>query len=215
MKFGLSCLAALAVLLPAFAGEDSQDAALDFAALSEGSWTSLAQSADPGYDWVESETVRIMSERGDGVWLYQENAIMAASPDADIPRDAKSKPYFQVVIRLQSLGPDQVHTTTYRLETPEARSGAKGQWRTGAGVFDPAWVGAPACMGQMRRVAEGYWQGAAECPNTYKGAARVDSRSVRTPDTYVNWDRGFDGEGQNVWGPPRGGYIFKRKGDAQ
>lgn len=203
-----------AVFLPVPASAEP-DAASDYAALVEGSWSSEAQSADPGFDWVESETVRVLSDRTDGVWLYQENAILADQQGRDAEPWAKDRPYFQVVIQLRALGRDAVHTTTYRLETAEARSGAKGVWRDPSRAFDPAWIGGVACMGEVWRIATDYWQGAAECPNTYKGGAKVDSRSIRTPDAYVNWDRGFDVSGQQLWGPVSGGYIFKRKGNSE
>ncbi len=193
----------------------NRDVASEYAWLALGSWSSRDQSADPAYDWVESETVRVLTDRGDGVWLYQENAVLAASPDGPAAADAKDRPYFQVVIQLQALGGGEVHTTTFRLDTAEARAGAKGLWRDPTRVFEADWIGAVACMGHMSRVSEGFWQGAVECPNGYKGGVKVDSRSIRTPDAYVNWDRGFDLSGQQVWGPVNGGYIFNRKGSLE
>lgn len=192
-------------------GASDTDPASEFAAIAAGSWTSREQSVDPRYDWVESETVRILAHRTDGVWLYQENAILASSSDEVPSADAKDRPYFQIVIQLQSIGPEAVHSTTYRIETPEARAGARGLWKSEGEGFDASWIGGAACMNEQKRVAEGFWTGEAHCPNTYKGAVKVDSRSIRTPDSYVNWDRGFDAEGQYVWGPVSGGYIFLRK----
>ncbi|MCU0881365.1 MAG: chromophore lyase CpcT/CpeT [Hyphomonadaceae bacterium] len=179
-----------------------------FAAQMAGSWTSAVQSAHPVYDWVESEVVRIWPERTDGIWLYQENAILG--PDAAAPSEpgSKDRPYFQVVIQVQPLDAHTIYTTTWRVLD---RAGARGGWRNPAG-FQRAWMGDPSCPGVMRQVASGYWEGGAECPNSWRGATRVLSRSVRTPDTYVNWDRGLDGAGNHVWGPRDGGYVFTRKG---
>ncbi len=193
----------------------AEDAATELMSLSTGAWTSREQSADPAYDWVESDTVRILADRIGGVWMYQENTVISAGP-GDAPRaGAPAQPYFQVVIQLRSLGPDRVLATTYRLASEQARTGASGLAASGDRTFDPAWIGEVACMNKVQRVADGFWHGAAECPNTYKGAVRVDSRSVRTRDTYVNWDRGFDGAGRLIWGPPEGGYIFKRRESAE
>ncbi len=193
----------------------AEDAAEEFMSMASGSWSSRIQSAEPGYDWVESETVRILTERTEGVWLYQENAVIADDPDAPPLPGAKERPYFQIVIHLRTLGPGEVLATTYRLANPQARLGARGHWARAAQPFDPAWIGEVACMNSMQRVAEGFWQGAAECPNDYKGAVKVDSRSVRTRDAYVNWDRGRDADGKLVWGPANGGYIFTRKEDTE
>lgn len=192
--------------LPAFS-----DPAIEFAGIAVGSWTSRAQSSDPRYDWVESETVRILPDRTDGVWLYQENAIIAASPDSPPLEGGKDRPYFQVVIQLRAIGPFEVHSTTYRLDSPEAREGARGIWRAGGDGFEPGWIGTIACMSSLSRLSEGYWTGGADCPNNWRGGVKVDSRSIRTPDTYVNWDRGMDATGQQIWGPREGGYVFLRK----
>ncbi|MFN7053943.1 CpcT/CpeT family chromophore lyase [Hyphomonas sp.] len=202
----LAALAAALIAAPALA-----DPATEFAEIAAGSWTSRAQSADPRYDWVESETVRILPDRTDGVWLYQENAILAASPDETPADGAKDRPYFQVIVQLRAIGPFEVHSTTYRLDTPEAREGARGIWRAGGEGFDPAWIGTMACMSGLTRISEGYWTGGADCPNNWRGGVKVDSRSIRTPDAYVNWDRGMDADGQQIWGPRAGGYVFLRK----
>ena len=36
------------------------------------------------------------------------------------------------------------------------------------------------------------------------------SLAIIAPDTYANWDRGFDTAGVPVWGPTDGGYLFRR-----
>ncbi|MFN3314375.1 MAG: CpcT/CpeT family chromophore lyase [Hyphomonas sp.] len=217
MRFTPMLLAAAFMAAPSSAETTAgpPDPAAEFAGIATGSWTSRQQSADPRYDWVESETVRILPDRSDGVWLYQENAIMAPSPQETPADGAKDRPYFQIVIQLRSIGAHEVHATTYRLDTPEARTGARGLWKTTSLEFDPAWIGTVACMNEMGRISEGYWTGQADCPNTYRGGVKVDSRSVRTPDSYVNWDRGFDAEGQHVWGPREGGYVFRRQEAAE
>lgn len=213
MRLALMVLVAATMTAPSAAdtADGPADPAAEFASIATGSWTSRAQSMDPRYDWVESETVHVLPGRSDGVWLYQENAIIAVSPEEAPTDGVKDRPYFQIVIQLRSIGAHEVHATTYRLDTPEARAGARGLWKSSSPEFDPAWIGTVACMSEMGRISEGYWTGQADCPNTYRGGVKVDSRSVRTPDSYVNWDRGFDAQGQHVWGPRDGGYVFLRQ----
>lgn len=183
-----------------------------FAAASVGHWSSEQQSADPRYDWVEARVTRIMPERADAVWLYQENAIVGGPLSAEGKRTATAgawdRPYFQVVIEVRGLAADRVHATTYRVADREATRAV-----TGGAEFDPAWLGEVACMGEMQQLAAGVWIGNSACPNSYKGATRLDSRSLRAPGLYVNWDRGFDAENALRWGPKDGGYIFKPKED--
>lgn len=212
-------------LLPAFLlalspAALAQQAAEDFAGHAVGAWSSEAQSADPAYDNVYSETIRIFPGREDGAWLLQQNWIIGTSPDPGWTRDdmANTAPYFQVVIQIRDIGGGEVHTTTWRLADDDARAATRQispHAIDGLSRFTEDMLGEVACMGRMQRIADGFWEGAATCPNGYKGGVKVDSRSIRTPDTYVNWDRGFDASGKHIWGPASGGYIFKRKDTTQ
>jgi hypothetical protein len=71
------------------------------------------------------------------------------------------------------------------------------------------------CAGGAERIGSGFWRAEnPDCPNAYRGAVRASSDSIRTADAYANWDRGWNVEGQQVWGPTSGGYIFERiRGD--
>lgn len=187
--------------------------AAEFADQAQGVWTSAEQSREEAYDFVASETWRIWQARNDGVWLYQQNWILAENASSRPGRMVRTRhervPYFQVVIQLRDFGDGDVHTTTYRLK-PGARRTAQ-QFAAGNGAaFSEEWLDGVACMGRLKSVGERYWQGSASCPNAYKGGVRVESISVRSPGSYVNWDRGFDGEGEHIWGPSEGGYIFTR-----
>ncbi len=202
LLFGLLGLAA-----PAFAQTATETAYLETAL---GEWSTKAQSVDNGYDWVGSQKWQVFPDAGDGVWIYQENAIYGANPDAKV--DNAPPPYFQVVVHFRDLGDGLLHTTTYRVSD---RAAAR-QFSTGdLTAFDRSWLGEVACMGEMQRVGEGFWQGSATCPNGYKGGVKVESRSVLSPGHYVNWDRGFNAAGDHIWGPATGGYIFKRMEDKE
>ncbi|NRA30808.1 MAG: hypothetical protein HRU11_11175 [Parvularculaceae bacterium] len=192
--------------------------ASDFADQAEGLWTSAEQSVSEDYDFVASETLRVLDDDEDGVWIYQQNWILGE----EAPRRARSivrnrhevRPYFQVVIQLRDFGDGEVHTTTYRLKNA-ARGDAAAFAKGDLASFDPAWVGEAACMGKINAISNGHWSGGASCPNGYKGGVKVESQSVRTPQTYVNWDRGFNAAGEHIWGPAEGGYIFNRWETAQ
>lgn len=190
----------------------AQDNALlqEFAALQAGSFTTAAQATvSPSYAVVEAEIVRIWPDRDDGVWMYQEQAILAAGDK--IYKDGKAKPYFQRVFRLLDMGGGRLVRENYELKDAAQVAGAYKK-KTPLDGLSPDDLILGGCANQLERVADGYWRAhIATCPNTYRGATHMTSLSVYTSDTLANWDRGFDAAGNVVWGPEDGGYIFKRQ----
>jgi hypothetical protein len=183
----------------------------DYAASAVGRFSSEAQHrADAAYDHVEARVVRIWPERGDGVWLYQEQAIVnvpGLTPDA-----ARRKPYFQFVARVTTLAPGVLRRDNFRVKDGAAWLGVT-QGDARLARLSPADLAPASCHNRLEKVARGVWIGRTEsCANTYKGAAWMQSLSVSSPDAYVNWDRGFDTAGNRVWGPEHGGYVFRRLG---
>jgi hypothetical protein len=186
--------------------EPGYPGANELAGLLIGSFSTLEQSRIEGWGYVESETVRIWPHREDGIWLYQENAFLGASPEEFDP-EIKQRPYFQRIIRIWELNNRLVLRTIYTLNDPASVVGA---------FADPERIaedqlGAVSCSGEVHRIAHGYWQSNFDtCPSGLRGAVRTVSRSIHTPQGHANWDRGFDAEGTLIWGPARGGYVFDR-----
>jgi hypothetical protein len=166
----------------------------DYAAIAAGRFSSEAQHArDPAYDWAEARVVRIWPERNDGIWLYQEQAIV--NTPGLTPEQARARPYFQFVARVTQ----QLSGRPAPRQLPCARRGEvarHGRWRPAAGAALARRPRAASCHNRLERVAEGVYTGRTEsCANAYKGAAWMQSLSVATRDMYVNWDRGFDAQG--------------------
>jgi len=197
---------ALALAMAAGAlGTGSGDPALEeYARIAPGSYTTAAQAArDDRYDTVEAEVVRIWPERTDGVWLYQEQAIINRKDLT--PAQAKAQPYFQRVARVHREKDGRLRRDNHVITNAKAFTGKPATLR-----FEH--LGPAGCHNLLERVAEGHWTARTEnCANSYKGAAEMRSVSVQTADTYANWDRGFSADGKHVWGPTDGGYIFVKK----
>ena len=54
-----------------------------------------------------------------------------------------------------------------------------------------------------------------DCQNRYRGASYLVSRSTTSAEGVDNWDRGFDANGEQVWGPISGPYRFRRQAGPQ
>lgn len=207
MKTTLTALTLAAVLAaPSLARQERAEALADVLA---GSFTTIEQSSTEGWGHVESELVRIWPDREDGVWLYQENAWLGASPE-ETDWSAKQRPYFQRIIRLVQTDETTVLRTIYSMTDPQSVVGA---FETPEAIAADQ-LGSPNCSGPVERIAEGWWVADfPTCPSNLRGAVRTHSRSIHGPDSFVNWDRGFTAEGDVAWGPAEGGYIFQRKAD--
>ena len=203
--------AAFAIEAHAFAAEPGAAYLEELSALSVGSFTTRAQAErDSRYGVAEAEIVRIWSERDDGVWLYQEQALLGETAAAVDPA-MKDAPYFARVVHSVEIAPGVVRRTVHRLKDPAA---AKGAWRAAAPLsgLSPDDLLPSECAIVATRVAEKFWRSESEkCPNAYKGAAYAQSLGVVVEGAYANWDRGFTADGSLVWGPASGGYIFIRK----
>lgn len=186
------------------------DVTREFANLTAGSFTTAAQAKDDAaYAEVEAEVVRIWPDRTDGIWMYQEQAII--SYEGKGSPEAKSRPYFQRIFRLMTTGDKILVRENYELADPSVAVGAYKDPAKLASIT-PKDLILGGCANRIERVAKGYWRAnITTCANTYKDATHMTSLSVYTDDTLANWDRGFDANGKVVWGPEGGGYIFKRK----
>lgn len=197
----------LLILLVAAAAEPSL--AEDYASIAQGTFSTEAQHvADPRYDWAEARVVRIWPERTDGIWLYQEQAIV--NTPGMTPEAARAKPYFQFVARVTQLGTGVLRRDNFRVRDGAAWLAlVPGDPRLSK--LSTADLAPPSCHNRLEKVAIGVFTGRTEsCANAFKGAAWMQSLSVTTADVYVNWDRGFDLAGNRVWGPEAGGYLFRR-----
>ncbi len=205
LRIGLPVVASLALAQPAPAAGPLLEA---YARAVTGTFSSARQhAADPAYAEVEAHVLRIWPERTDGVWIYQEQAILSGTADREA---ARARPYFQRVSRISAEADGTLVRETFAIADP-ARF--VGMWRPGfqGPALTPADLGEPGCPIRIEAAGHGHFTGTSgSCPNRHRGAVSMRSVSVVTPDRFVNWDRGFDADGRQVWGPEAGGYVFLR-----
>jgi hypothetical protein len=178
----------------------------DYATHATGRFSSAAQHrADSAYDEVEAHVVRIWPERTDGIWLYQEQAILTGVAPGAAPR-----PYFQRVGHVTAAADGTLRRDNYTIKEALRFTGL-GRAGYGGPMPTPGDLGPAGCHNILEYVSAGFWTGRTEdCANSHRGASRMISRAILARDRFVNWDRGIDAEGAHVWGPRTGGYVFDR-----
>jgi hypothetical protein len=175
---------------------------LDYAQTVTGRFSSAAQArGSPGYQEVEAHVVRLWPEREDALWLYQEQTIIGEGP---------MQPYFQRVARVVMQADGVAYRDNFVLKNPLRFAGFGRPGYAGPRIA-PEDLGPAGCATLHEHVAPGAWTGRTmDCPSSHRGAVRMVSRAILLRDRVWNWDRGFDAEGRQVWGPEAGGYVFDR-----
>lgn len=172
-----------------------------------GSFSSAAQAAeDPeNYRDVRLHMTPMWTDRSDGPWLYVEQA-MATSLD---------KPYRQRVYRL-SKGKVKATFESAVFELPGDPLVFAGAWKTPelvAGLTPQDLTQKQGCS-IILQFGDGAFRGSTlgtDCLSTLRGAAYATSEVTIESDRLISWDRGFDGDGWQVWGAEKGGYIFMKE----
>jgi hypothetical protein len=170
-----------------------------------GSFSSAAQAAvDPEFRDIRLHMTRIWPERGDGRWLYVEQATA----------EREDRPYRQRVYRLVA---DDEGWVSEVYELPGDPLAFSGAWRDPARIaaLDPAQlVPRTGCSIRLQWRGDGTYAGSTgvgTCPSALNGASYATSEVVITAATLTSWDRGYDAAGSQVWGAVQGPYVFVRQ----
>jgi hypothetical protein len=171
----------------------------------EGSFDSLEQhqaAPDDFFD-IQLHHVRIWEKRGDGPWLYVEQAL-AMSAD---------KPYRQRVYRLKQLGPGEVENEVFALPgDPLVYAGAWREPERLSSLTPEQLTLRPGCSVFLSRAGDAYVGGTRGevCEDASRRAAYITSEVTLTRDVLSTLDRGFSSSGEQVWGSTAGPYHFRR-----
>ena len=170
-----------------------------------GSFASTAQAeADSSYLDIRLEMKPIWTERGDGAWLYVEQAVAWAL----------DKPYRQRVYHVQDQGGGHFTSAVYSLPDPASAVGAWQQEQPLADLGPDDLLERTGCVVHLERTADGTFTGGTherECTSELRGATWASTEIEIRPDGMTSWDRGWDDAGEQVWGAEPGGYVFLRR----
>ncbi|MEW6411300.1 MAG: chromophore lyase CpcT/CpeT [Candidatus Zixiibacteriota bacterium] len=169
-----------------------------------GSFSSREQSlADSNFYDIRLHMVPIWPDREDGAWLYVEQA---AATNLDEPYRQR---IYHLVLRYDGTFVSEVYT----FEEPLRFAGAwKEPFRLN--VLSPDSLTERAgCSIYLQLENETAFVGSTrdtDCESDLRGASYATSEVKITESALYSWDRGFDAEGNQVWGARTGGYIFKK-----
>lgn len=170
-----------------------------------GSFSSAAQAeADSSYYDIRLRMTPIWTGRGDGPWLYVEQA-MAEHLD---------EPYRQRVYHVLQEEPGRFVSEVHGIADPLRFAGAWREAEPLAALHPDSLALREGCGVRLAwDPASGVYAGATDersCGSTLRGASWASSEVRVFADSLISWDRGWDEEGEQVWGARKGGYVFRR-----
>lgn len=167
-----------------------------------GSFSSAEQAAaDSSFFDIRLETTRIWTDRTDGVWLYVEQAATAH----------RDRPYRQRIYRVVE-GGGGFTSEIFTLPAQEAFVGAYREPARFDVLAADSLEEREGCAVSLRWTGEHFEGGTVggSCTSTVGGASYATSEVELYEDRIETWDRGFDADGQQVWGARSGGYVFRK-----
>ena len=195
-------------MITAAAPAAQADALDDYLALTTGTFDSSAQAAqDDRYDHAIWHKAKIWPEQNDGRWAYTENWLAGAKA-----------PYRQRITQYTLDEHGAIKAQGYIIANAEKYVGAAQDTSLLDGLALEDLTATGTCPAFVARTGATRFESSTvgqSCQNNYKGASYVVSRSITDETGFTNWDRGFNAQGELVWGPSAGGYQFVRSGESQ
>ena len=170
-----------------------------------GSFSSKEQAEnDSNYFNIELEMVQIWKDRTDGPWFYIEQAVA----------ESKDKPYRQRVYQLKNRDDLRIESIVYTIPDPLRFAGDYKKEFPLLRITPDSLTLREGCEVVLYMTDNGYFEGGTvdkNCRIDLHGANYATSEVIIYNDKLISWDRGFDENGNQVWGATEGGYIFKKK----
>ncbi len=175
------------------------------AILMEGHFSNEEQhKADPeNYYHIIMKICRIWDDRDDGIWFYVEQGLATLVEN----------PYRQRVYRLIRGERDTLISEVYTLPEPKDYVGSCANEKLLSNLSPKDIELREGCAVIMTRKGKGFFQGGTKdgtCASNLRGATTVSSEIELSYDLFKTWDRGFDDNGNHIWGAEHGSYEFKR-----
>ncbi|PSF37250.1 chorismate mutase [Aphanothece hegewaldii CCALA 016] len=164
--------------------------------------TSAQAAANPKKSSVRMTTCTVtVIDEPKSVYLYQEQAL----------NESLDEPYRQRILNIKpATEPNTIESKSYKIKQPETFIGfcQKPENTRQLKLNDLAEAG---CSVFLKPIADGY-KGetpAQGCPANVRGAVKITNTVILNSSGMETWDRGFDANGQQVWGAQDQSYQYR------
>lgn len=164
--------------------------------------TSAQAAANPKKSSVRMTTCTVtVIDKPKEVYLYQEQAL----------NQSLDKPYRQRILNIKpATEPDTIESKSYKIKQSETLIGfcQKPENTRQLKLSD---LTEADCSVFLKPIPDGY-QGetpAQGCPANVRGAVKITNTVILNSSGMETWDRGFDANGQQVWGAQDQSYQYR------
>lgn len=166
-----------------------------------GNYNTIEQSEmDSDYFNISLLIVPIWNDRKDGNWFYVEQAMATML----------EKPYRQRVYQLTQANDSTFESAVFMLKDPLRFAGKTKEVEK---LIPDSLMLKEGCSVFLTWAGNGSYGGGTignQCSSDLRGATYATSQVTLSKEGLASWDRGFNKDGQQVWGAEKGPYIFKR-----
>lgn len=158
---------------------------------------------DTNYSHVNLMIKPIWFHRTDGYWFYVEQALAGNM----------AKPYRQRVYHLYQLNDTYIENRIYTIKEPARFVGEYAKALPLENLSPDSLEKKAGCDVRFVKTSKDHFTGNTDgrnCISSMKGATYTSSEVSIIPDLIISWDRGFDQNNKQVWGPESGGYLFAK-----
>ena len=169
-----------------------------------GYFSSQAQAAkDSDYFDVRLRMTPIWKNRADGFWLYVEQGMA----------EHEQRPYRQRVYHVTQVNDTTFESAVFALADPTIHIGEWKKPEPLAGLNPESLSLKQGCSIILHKHGEFAFNGGTVgngCNSDLRGADYATSEVTISKEQLISWDRGFDKDGNQIWGARKGGYVFKK-----
>ncbi len=183
----------------------SSDDLSDLKSMMTGAFSSekLAQK-DTAYFHIILCMKPVWQHKDDGYWLYVEQSVYSNAEN----------PYRQRVYHL-SLSEDRksIVSRVYEIKDPQRFTGGCHDSDLLQKISDEDLTDRPGCELYLTKTNDDVYEGSTPentCFSSWRGASYVTSDAWIDAEKVITWDRGWNENHEQVWGPEDGGYIFDK-----
>ena len=178
----------------------------DFAARLEGNYDSEEQShSDPSFYSVEMhiKEISLKGKHPNGHWYYMEQS-MISNP---------SQPFKQAIYRVYKEDKQTIATEVFDLKNPIRFAGAWSNTELLKKTTVDSLIDKPGCKMLFHKDEAGNYYGNIDgkgCASNLNEAAYTTNDITMYSYMMQSWERGWDKDGQQVWGVTKGPYKFRK-----